>query len=205
MKKWQILDQEIAFQGFFRLVKYKIKHQLFAGGWSTPIERELLERGHAAAVLPYDAELDSVLLIEQFRAGAMNDDNGPWLTEFIAGMVEEGESGEDVIRRESEEEAGITLQDVHYLTTYYPTPGGCSETIALYWASADLSKAGGNFGLETEGEDIRAFVVKYDEALEMLDQGRINNSLAIILLLWFQRIRLKSGGKRQTDRQFNPT
>ncbi len=189
MKKWQILEKEIAFQGFFRMVTYKIKHELFAGGWSAPIERELLERGHAAAVLPYDANLDCILLIEQFRAGAMKDKNGPWLTEFIAGMVEEGESSEDVIRRESMEEAGITLQDVHYLTTYYPTPGGCSETIALYWAHADLSNAGGNYGLAGEGEDIRAFVVKYDEAMEMLDQGKINNSLAIILLLWFQRIR----------------
>lgn len=188
-KKWQILDREIAFQGFFKLVKYKIRHELFAGGWNKPIERELLERGHAAAVLPYDLNLDSVLLIEQFRAGAMNDDRGPWLTECIAGMVEEGESAEEVVRREAMEEAGITLQDVHYLTTYYPTPGGCSETIALYWAETDLSKAGGNFGLATEGEDIRAFVCKFHDAINMLDKREINNSLAIILLLWFQRIR----------------
>ncbi len=188
-KKWQVLDQEISFQGFFRLVKYKIRHELFAGGWSAPIEREILERGHAAAVLPYDAKTDSVLLIEQFRAGAMNDKNGPWLVEFIAGMVEEGETAEDVVRREAIEEAGITLQDIHYITTYYPTPGGCSETISLYWAHADLSKAGGYFGLSSEGEDIRAFVLSFKDALALVDDGKLNNSLAIILLLWFQRIR----------------
>lgn len=189
-KKWQVLDKEISFQGFFRLVKYKIRHELFAGGWNRPIEREILERGHAVAVLPYDPATDSTLLIEQFRAGAMHNKSGPWLIEFIAGMVEPGESEEEVVRREAREEAGIELQDLQYLTTYYPTPGGCSETIALYWAKTDLSAAGGNFGLHTEGEDIRAFVVGYTEALAMLDDGRLNNSLAIILLLWFQRIRL---------------
>lgn len=188
-KKWQVLEQEIGFQGFFRLVKYKIRHELFAGGWSAPVQREILERGHAAAVLPYDAKTDSTLLIEQFRAGAMGGENGPWLVEFIAGMVEEGETAEDVVRREAMEEAGITLQDIHYITTYYPTPGGCSETISLYWANADLSEAGGHFGLSTEGEDIRAFVLSFKEALGLVDSGKINNSLAIILLLWFQRIR----------------
>lgn len=195
--KWQVLDQEVGFQGFFRLVKYKIRHELFGGGWGAPIERELLERGHAAAVLPYDAALDSTLLIEQFRAGAMNDKDSPWLLEFIAGMVEEGESGEDVVRREAMEEAGIKLEDVHYITTYYPTPGGCSETISLYWAPADLSQAGGHFGLPTEGEDIRAFVLGFEDALALVDNGKINNSLAIILLLWFERLRLKMTAKTE--------
>ena len=172
-------------------MKYKIRHELFSGGWSRPIEREVLERGHAVAVVPYDPATDSTLLIEQFRAGAMDDKNGPWLIEFIAGMVEEGESEKDVARREAREEAGIELQDLHYITTYYPTPGGCTETIALYWAQTDLSAAGGSFGLPAEGEDIRAFVVRFEDALKMLDEGKVNNSLAIVLLLWFQRIRLK--------------
>ena len=188
--KWQVLNREISFQGFFRLVKYKIRHELFAGGWSRPIEREILERGHAVAVLPYDPQTDCTLLIEQFRAGAMHNPSGPWLIEFIAGMVEDGESEEEVVLREAREEAGLDLHDLKYLTTYYPTPGGCSETIALYWARADLSAAGGHFGLPGEGEDIRAFVVKFEDALAMLDEGRLNNSLVIILLLWFQRIRL---------------
>jgi ADP-ribose pyrophosphatase len=185
--KWNIVDEKTAFSGFFRMVVYRIKHELFAGGFSETLEREVLQRGHAAAVLPYDAKSDSTLLIEQFRTGALENARGPWLHECIAGIVEEGEVEEDVVRREAMEEAGLTLDTVHYLTTYYPTPGGSSETIALYWAPCDLSNAGGHFGVANEGEDIRATVISMDRALAMLDDGEINNSVTMILLLWFFR------------------
>ncbi len=185
--KWKVVEEKTGFGGFFRLVVYRIKHELFAGGWSESIQREVLQRGHAAAVIPYDANTDSTLLIEQFRAGAMQNERGPWLHECIAGIVEEGEAEQDVVRREAMEEAGLDLDEVHYLTTYYPSPGGSAETIALYWAPCDLSNAGGHFGLAEEGEDIRASVVPMDTAMTMLDAGEINNSVTMILLLWFYR------------------
>jgi len=155
----------------------------------------LLERGHAAAVLPYDPALDQVLLIEQFRPGALRNASGPWLIEFVAGIVEPGESDEDVVRREAVEEAGITLQTVTPMTTFYPSPGGCSETIALLWATADLAGAGGVYGLADEGEDIKASVYDFAAAMQMVDSGEINNAATIILMLWFDRIR-----RQQFDR-----
>ena len=185
--KWNIVDSKTGFGGFFRLVVYRIKHELFSGGWSETIEREVLQRGHAAAVMPYDSATDTTLLIEQFRAGALENERGPWLHECIAGIVEEGEVAEDVVRREAMEEAGLQLHDVHYITTYYPTPGGSSETIALYWAPCDLTGAGGVFGVASEGEDIRASVVPMSDAMARLDSGEINNSVTMILLLWFYR------------------
>ena len=194
-KRWSLIRTVNAFQGFFKLNTYTFTHSLYGGGTSEPVEREVLERGHAAAVLPYDAATDSVLLIEQFRAGALENPAGPWLLEFVAGIVEPDENGEDVVRREAVEEAGIELDDVHYLTTFYPTPGGCSETIAAYWASADLTGAGGVFGLESEGEDIFAKVYTFDQAIEMMESGLINNAATIILLLWFQRIRCERFGQ----------
>jgi len=190
--KWNIIDQETGYSGFFRLVVYRIKHELFAGGWNDTIKREVLQRGHAAAVIPYDINSDSTLLIEQFRPGALNNERGPWLHECIAGIVDDGETAEDVVRREAMEEAGLNLDTVHYLTTYYPSPGGSSETIALYWAPCDLAGAGGHFGLASEGEDIKASVVTMDTAMEMLDSGEINNSVTMILLLWFHRHRNSS-------------
>ena len=48
----EILAQETVFQGYFRVDRYRLRHKLFAGGWSRPFQRELFERGHAAAVLP---------------------------------------------------------------------------------------------------------------------------------------------------------
>jgi ADP-ribose pyrophosphatase len=188
-RKWRVLERTIGFDGFFKLIKYSLQHELFAGGWGPPIEREVLHRGHAVAVLPYDPVSDSTLLIEQFRPGATHSENSPWLIECIAGMVEPGESEVDVVRREAREEADIEIGDVHYLTTYFPSPGGSTETISVYWAMTDLSDAGGVYGLPDEGEDIRSFVVPFDEAMAMVRNQHINNSLGIISLLWFQAIR----------------
>ncbi len=188
---WKILKREESFSGFFKLISYRIEHALFAGGTGV-INREVLQRGHAAAVMPYDSSTDSVLLIEQFRAGVMHTDQSPWLHEFIAGMVEEGEHSADVVKREALEEAGLALDQVHFINTYFPSPGGSAETIDLYWAAADLSQAGGIFGLPSEGEDIKSSVVTFDRAMQMLDDGIINNSVTMLLLLWFDRYRKQS-------------
>ena len=88
----KILDQNTVFQGFFQIDSYKVKHKLFNGGWSAEVKRELFERGHAVIVLPYNVKNDSLVLIEQFRIGALQNPNGPWLLEAIAGMIEHGET-----------------------------------------------------------------------------------------------------------------
>lgn len=188
-KQWRLINKETGFSGFFQLVKYSLQHERFNGGWSQPIEREVLHRGHAAAVIPYDPKLDSTLLVEQFRPGAIYAERSPWLIECIAGMVEDGESEEEVVRREAREEAGIAIGEMQHLTTYYPSPGGSTETIAIYWAITDLSEAGGVFGLPSEGEDIRAFVIDFEEAVKLVKNGQINNSLSIISILWFNSFR----------------
>jgi len=56
----EIISKETLYQGFFKMVKYRFKHKLFEGGWSQEIDREMFERGHAAALLPYDAKTDQV-------------------------------------------------------------------------------------------------------------------------------------------------
>ena len=65
----EIIDRSTVFQGYFRLDRFRLRHELYAGGRSAEFEREVFHRGHAVAVLPYDAARDRVVLIEQFRAG----------------------------------------------------------------------------------------------------------------------------------------
>lgn len=130
----KILDQTTVFQGFFRIDSYKIKHKLFNGGWSSEVKRELFERGHAVIVLPYDVKNDSLVLIEQFRIGALQNQNGPWLLEAIAGMIESGETIEQVAQRESEEEAGLKLTEFWPMLSYQSSPGGSTERIYLVLA-----------------------------------------------------------------------
>lgn len=181
---FEVLEKVICFQGFFRMERYRLRHRKFDGGWSRPITRELLERGHAAAVLPYDPERDRVVLIEQFRAGAMSAPGGPWLLEIVAGMIDTDEPAEQVVTRESVEEAGCCVSDLIPLYDYLVSPGGTTERIALFCGRVDTSGIGGIHGKAEEDEDIKVHVMALAQARALLNSGRIGSASAIIALQW---------------------
>jgi len=180
----ELLDKSERYSGFFRINCYRLRHRLFAGGWSGAIEREVFERGHAVGVLPYDPVADSVVLIEQFRIGALVAGMSPWLIEVVAGIVEEGETPEEVARRETQEEAGLEIQALMPMCRYLVSPGGSSESVRLYCGRVDSRGAGGIHGLAEEHEDIRVDRVAYGEAMRLLEEGRVTNSVSLIALQW---------------------
>ncbi|HAS6898806.1 TPA: ADP-ribose diphosphatase [Vibrio parahaemolyticus] len=181
----EIISKESVFEGFFKMVKYRFKHKLFAGGWSDVVEREMFERGHAAAMLPYDPKTDQVVIIEQIRIGALEHEH-PWQLEIVAGMIDRDESAEEVIRREAEEEAGITVGRVASVTSYYPSSGGCSEKLDVFVGEVDASKAHGIHGLDYEDEDIRVHVLSREQAYQWVKDGIFENGASIIALQWLQ-------------------
>ncbi|KAB2936557.1 MAG: NUDIX domain-containing protein [Candidatus Contendobacter sp.] len=194
MNYWfEILDQSSGYRGFFRLEKYRLRHELFAGGWSPEMTRECLERGHAVAVLLYDPERDQLVLLEQFRVGALEFPGGPWLLEIVAGIIDHpGETTEDVARRETVEEAGCQLLDLVPIHHYLVSPGGTSESITLFCGRVDAGTvAPGVRGVAAEHEDIQVHVVSRAEALELLHSGRINSAAPIIALQWLELNRSK--------------
>jgi len=180
----ELLGKSEKYSGFFRINLYRLRHRLFAGGWSGVIERELFERGHAVGVLPYDPVADCVVLIEQFRIGALVAGMSPWLIEVVAGIIEEGEAPEEVARRETREEAGLEIQALLPMCRYLVSPGGSSESVRLYFGRVDSSGAGGIHGLAEEHEDIRVDRVAYEEAMRLLEEGRVTNSVSLIALQW---------------------
>jgi len=182
----RILEQTTAYQGHFTLRKLTLQHRCFAGGWSQPLVRELFERGDAVGVLPYDPETDSVVLIEQFRPGAMRGDDSPWMLELIAGVVEPNETDEDVVHRESMEEAGCELSELVPVATLLPSAGACSEQVRLFCGRVKTAAIGGVHGLEDEGEDILVHSVPRLEVLQMLEQDLIPNGHTLIALQWLQ-------------------
>ncbi len=181
----KVISKQIVFDGFFQMVKYTFKHRLFNGGWSQPIERELFERSHAAALLPYDPIRDEVVLIEQVRVGALEHDN-PWQLEIVAGIIEPGEQPEALCRREAKEEAGLEINNIVPITRFYPSAGGCSERLDLFVGETDTLEAGGIYGLEYENEDIYAQVFSRKEAYELVSSGKIENGASIIALQWLE-------------------
>ncbi|HFD10995.1 MAG TPA: NUDIX domain-containing protein [Crenotrichaceae bacterium] len=188
-KKFELLDKKVGFQGFFRLDVLKVRHALFEGGWSHPLERELFQRGECVAAVLYDAVRDQLVLIEQFRVGAMEYDDKPWLLEIVAGAIESGETPEQVVVREALEESGCEVLDLIPAHVFYTTPGGSSERIHLYCARVDSENAGGVHGLRSEDEDIRVFTVSFAEAMKLLADGRIASGIPLVGLYWLAQHR----------------
>jgi len=191
----KVEKRETVFQGFFRMDKLWLRHPRFDGTEMPTFTRELFIRGDATCVLPYDPDRDEVVLLEQFRLGAIGRDQSPWLLELVAGMNEEGESPEEVAQREGQEEAGLTFTPLEKICDYLVSPGGTTELVHLYCGRISTESAGGLFGMEDEHEDIRAHVFSADDAIAMIYDGRINNAAAIIALQWLQlnRPRLREG------------
>jgi ADP-ribose pyrophosphatase len=182
----EIVDSERAFDGYFKVDVHRFRHRLFAGGWSDVIRREVFERGHAVAVLPWDPASDRVLLIRQFRFPAQLAGLPPWQIETVAGIIDPGETAETVAERESVEEAGIRITALRRLLTFMASAGGSSESVVLYVGRADLANAGGLHGLAAEGEDIAAATLPFEDAYALIEDGAVNNTPAIMALQWLK-------------------
>lgn len=180
----QIISKQTVFNGFFRIDRYTLQHRLHNGEMSVPLEREVANRGHIVAVLPVDVDRDQVILIEQFRAGALAAGWKPWLIECVAGIVEDGEEVEAVARRETAEECGCVIDDLLPIHHFLTTPGALSETVSLFCGRTNCQGAGGTYGVRDEGEDIHARVYTIEQALALLPSGAIANAITLVALQW---------------------
>jgi nudix-type nucleoside diphosphatase (YffH/AdpP family) len=151
------------------------------GEWQT-LRREVFDRGHAAALLPYDPASRKVLLVRQFRLPAYLAAYDDLMIEVAAGMLD-NETPEKRIRAEAEEETGYRLHDVRKVFEAFMSPGSVTEKLHFFVAKYELSmrvSAGG--GLPHEGEDIEVLELPFNEALEMIGDGRIVDAKTIMLL-----------------------
>jgi ADP-ribose pyrophosphatase len=184
---FEIQQREVVYEGFFRFVRNHLRFELFNGGWSDIVTREILERSSAIGILPYDPFLDQVVLIEQFRIGATyQQDRSPWLVEVICGCIEAQETPTEVAYREAGEEAGCVIEALHPLCDYFVSPSCSNEYIHLFCGKINASAVGGIHGQPDESEDIHAFSMGADEAFMLVRTGQIKSAPAIIALQWLQ-------------------
>ncbi|MEM9243368.1 MAG: NUDIX domain-containing protein [Pseudomonadota bacterium] len=179
-----ILSQETIHSGYFTINRYNLKIKTYDGGHSELLSRELVERQEAVAVLLYDPKQDQVVLIEQFRIGLLNSDRNPWIIEVVAGLVDENEALVDVAKRETWEEAGIKIEEIQAINSYWSSPGGSSERTHFFCAKVDATTAGGIHGLAEEGEDIKVVVMRSEDAIARVNDGTICSAHTIIALQW---------------------
>ena len=180
----EIIARETLYSGFFSMDLYRFRHRLFNGEMSGEIRREIFERGHAAVLLPFDPVRDEVVLVEQIRIAAYDVSESPWLLEMVAGMIEEGETVEDVARREALEEAGLVVGRTKPVLSYLASPGGTSERLSIMVGEVDATTAEGIHGLADENEDIRVHVVSREQAYRWVEEGSIDNAASVIALQW---------------------
>ncbi len=184
--KIEVDQRETLFDSFLRVDRLKLRHSLFAGGWSELMTRELILRPRAVGVLLFDPAQQQVVLVRQIRVGMLDEGQHPWLLELVAGMVESGEEPIEVAARESLEEANTKPQDLLQICEYYNSPGISNERITLFCGRVDATQAGGIFGLDAEHEDIEVVVLSLADALAKVASGEINNAMSIIALQWLQ-------------------
>src|SRR5580698_7053011 len=106
----RVTGYEIGFKRHLRVDVYLFHHRLYSGEWSAERVYDVVRRGAAVAVLLYDPDRETVVLVEQFRLPPLLADYSPWVVETVAGLVDhENETHEEVGRRETREEAGLEL------------------------------------------------------------------------------------------------
>lgn len=187
MKKVVIDRKSFVLDDFFKVEEVHLQYERFNGEMSRPVRRFSLERGNSVAVLVNNLDTQKIILIDQFRYPTYKNGHG-WLTEIIAGMIDEGESPEESARKELLEEAGLTISAFEHIFDFYPSPGGSSEIVFLYYAevsgkSAVYSKTG---GLPNHGEDIVSLEFTLEDALNKIRTGEIMDAKTIIAILWLE-------------------
>jgi ADP-ribose pyrophosphatase len=182
----EIQSQAAVFQGFLKVEKLHLRHQLFGGGWSERLERELLIKEQAVGVLLLDPDTDRLVMVRQFRAGMLWQPESPWPLELVAGMVDKEETLEAVALRETREETGLTASGLVKICEYFNSPGSSTEKVTLFCAKVDAEAAGGIHGLEQEHEDIKVVVLPREQALQRVRSGEINNAMSVIALQWLE-------------------
>lgn len=186
----EIIAATKAFEHFLRMDVLRFRHRLFSGEWSTVRAYDVMRRGAAVAVVPYDPRRDSVVLVEQFRLPALLAGAAPWQIEVPAGLIDAGEQPEAVAAREMQEETGLGLVGAPIpIQRYLPSCGDSDQAVFLFCARVDASLAGGVHGLREEGEDIRTVVKTVAEIESLLDAGAIENGHTLVALYWLLRHR----------------
>jgi ADP-ribose pyrophosphatase len=183
----EILDQTTKYDGYVGVDHVRLRHRLFSGGLGAPIDRDLIRGNKAVGILPYDPIRDEVVFVRQFRIGVWGAGEPPWLVESVAGIIDDGEDPETTARRETIEETGCAVSDLHFVCEYFSSPGIITEHVKLYCGITDTAGAGGNHGLVHEGEDIEAIVKPWDEAWEDVQTGKLFDAKLLLIMMWLSQ------------------
>jgi len=144
--------------------------------------REIVRHPGAVVILPI-VDSEHICLIKNYRVSA-----GRYLIELPAGTLEPPEPPDATARRELEEETGYRAAHWRFLQTFYLSPGILDERMHLFVAS-ELTAGSPH---REPGEEIENLIVRWDEALEWAESGRIEDAKTLVGLLLGERLLRRS-------------
>ncbi len=182
----RIISTTLLSENWGKLNKVKYETRLKDDTWQTQ-EREVYDRGNGAVIFLYNKVKQTVILTKQFRLPTwFNGNPDGMMIEAPAGLLDEHDP-EECIRRETEEETGYSVTNVHKIMEVYMSPGSVTETLHFFVAAySDAMKTGKGGGLEKEQENIDVLEVTFDNALKMMRSGEIKDAKTIMLLQYAQ-------------------
>lgn len=140
----------------------------------------VIECAECVAVLPFVND-GQVVLVRQYRY--VFGENQRW--EAPSGGVKSGETVAAAAQRELREEVGYHANRLVQVSTYYPSKSIVRETGHLF-LGYDLTRA---FATPDETEFFEIGVFSFDDALQMVIDSEIRDSMSVILILHAARLR----------------
>ena len=159
-----------------RIIKLRVDTVQLPSGRTTT--REIVEHEDAVCVVPID-ENNNVLMVRQYRKAAQLN-----LLEVPAGGVEAGETPNETVLRELQEEVSVTSGSLRRLSGFWVSPGWATEFMHAYLAT-DLTPA----SLPADDDEyISVERVPLDSIPGLIESGEIQDSKSIASLLLALRV-----------------
>lgn len=177
----RLVGKEVLSDDWAVLTKYTFDYRRGDGRWERQA-RQVYDRGDGAAILPFDPDRGTVLLVRQFRFPAYLAGHDEGLIEVCAGLLD-ADDPITCIRKEAHEELGYALSDVVQVFAPYMSPGSVSERLWCFtarYSPADRVSEGG--GSEREGEDIEVLEMTLADARAAILDGRIIDAKTVMLI-----------------------
>jgi ADP-ribose pyrophosphatase len=184
---YQIISSDLIQCSGYECKSFFLKYRLFDGNWSGNIETSIIMRSKSIGALLYDPILKKVVLIKQFRSGAIDIFKDPWLLEIVAGKNDLNLTPTQAVIQEIKEEVGITnIGKLIHIYDFLSNPCITNELMQLFCVLINIKNINCNksFGNKNEGEDIKVYIFSLNEIIKMINSGVISNSLTIIALQW---------------------
>lgn len=138
----------------------------------------IIERPDSVQVVAVTAD-GQLLLVEQERQASRQ-----LSLEFVAGLIDKGETPAQTAARELEEETGYRAAELHELGWYYTDPAVLTNRVTVFLAEGCVSTGRKQ---PDEGEEVHTRLLEPSEMDAMIADGRITHALCISAWHLYQR------------------